>query len=45
MPLTPKGKKIKKAMREHYGQKRGDSVFYASERKGSVKGVAKRKPK
>jgi hypothetical protein len=41
MPLTKKGQKIKKAMKEHYGEKKGEKVFYASENKGSIKGVAK----
>jgi hypothetical protein len=39
MPLTKKGKKIKKAMMEEYGKKRGESVFYASRNKGTIKGV------
>ena len=42
MPLTAKGKKIKKAMREQYGPERGDRVFYAAENKGSIEGVAKK---
>ena len=41
MPLNKKGKKIKKAMEKSYGKKKGDSVFYASENKGSIKGVTK----
>lgn len=45
MPLTAKGKKIKKAMVEEYGKERGEQVFYASENKGTIKGVAKKKPK
>jgi hypothetical protein len=43
MPLTKKGRKIKTAMEKHYGKKRGDRVFYASENSGKIKGVAKRK--
>lgn len=39
MPLTKKGKKIKKAMLEEYGKKRGEVVFYASRNKGTIKGV------
>jgi len=35
MPLTKKGKT--------YGKKKGAQVFYASERKGSIKGVAKKR--
>jgi hypothetical protein len=39
MPLTKKGKKIKKAMLEEHGKKRGEAVFYASRNKGVIKGV------
>ena len=42
MPLTTKGKKIKDAMQKQYGKKRGEQVFYASENKGTIKGVAKK---
>ena len=45
MPLTEKGKKIKKAMEKQYGKKKGEEVFYASENKGSIKGVAKKTAK
>lgn len=45
MPLTKKGKKIKHAMEEEYGEKKGKQVFYASENKGNIKGVAKKKKK
>ena len=38
MPLTSKGKKIKRAMQEEYGSKeRGERVFYASQNKGTHK--------
>jgi hypothetical protein len=40
MPLTKKGEKIKRAMRKKYGKERGDRVFYASENKGTIEGVA-----
>jgi hypothetical protein len=43
MPLNKKGKKIKRAMRKKYGPEKGDRVFYASENKGTIKGVTKRK--
>lgn len=42
MPLTKKGKKIKKAMQKTYGKKKGEKVFYASENKGKIKGVKKK---
>ena len=41
MPLTKKGKKIKAAMQKEYGEKKGKMVFYASEHKGTITGVAK----
>lgn len=39
MPLTEKGKKIKRAMDKEYGQKKGESVFYASRNSGTINGV------
>jgi hypothetical protein len=39
MPLTSKGRKIKRAMTKQYGKKKGTKVFYASENKGTIKGV------
>ncbi len=45
MPLNKKGKEIKRAMEKEYGEKKGKSVFYASEDKGTIKGVAKKKEK
>jgi len=44
MPETAKGKKIHRAMRQEYGAKKGNRVFYASAAKGTVKGVHKAKP-
>jgi hypothetical protein len=38
-PLTKKGKKIKRKMKEHYGKKRGKKVFHASQNKGTIKGT------
>jgi hypothetical protein len=43
MPLTPKGKKIEKAMVKQYGAKKGKEVFYASQNKGTIKGTHKGK--
>jgi len=43
MPLTRKGKKIKAEMIAEYGAKKGEEVFYASENKGTIKGVHKGK--
>jgi hypothetical protein len=39
MPLTEKGKEIKQAMTEQYGEKKGEQVFYASKNKGTITGV------
>ena len=41
MPLTEKGEKIRRAMHEQYGAKKGESVFYASINKGNIKGAEK----
>ena len=43
MPLTKKGSKIKRAMKKSYGSKKGEDVFYASQKKGTIKGTHKRK--
>lgn len=43
MPLNKKGKTIKKAMEKEYGKEKGEKVFYASEKKGKIKGVKKKK--
>lgn len=42
-PLTAKGRKIKRSMEKEYGKKRGERIFYASENKGKIKGVAKKR--
>ncbi len=41
MPLTDKGKKVKRKMMKFYGKKKGKQVFYASENKGTIKGAVK----
>ena len=45
MALTKKGLKIRAAMEKFYGKTQGDAVFYASENKGNIKGVTKKKKK
>ena len=45
MPLTKKGTKILKKMEKTYGKEKGEKVFYASENKGTIKGVHKGKKK
>lgn len=42
MPLTSKGLKTLGAMKKTYGKEKGKRVFYAMERSGKLKGVAKR---
>lgn len=39
MPLTKKGKNIKRRMEEQYGKEKGEEVFYASKNKGTISGV------
>lgn len=41
MPKTKKGIKIIAAMIKKYGKKKGETVFYASENAGTIKGVHK----
>ena len=43
MPLTKKGTKVKRQMEKFYGKKKGEQVFYASENKGTITGVAHKK--
>lgn len=45
MPLTKKGRKIKRKMSKTYGKKKGEQVFYASINKGKVKGAHKKRKK
>jgi len=45
MPLTAKGKKIKRAMAKEYGAKKGAAVFYASKNAKKITGVEKGKRK
>lgn len=50
MPLTKKGIKIKRAMtrpksKGGYGKKKGESVFYASQKKGTITGTHKKRKK
>lgn len=39
MPLTKKGRKIKRAMRTQYGKEKGDRVFSASQKKAIIRGT------
>jgi len=42
MPLNKKGLKIREAMQKFYGKEKGEEIFYASENKGTIKGVTKK---
>jgi hypothetical protein len=44
-PLTKKGEKMKKELQKEYGAKKGTSVLYAMEKKGSAKGITKKTAK
>lgn len=43
MPLTKKGKKVKKNFEKEYGKKEGTSAFYATVNKGKISGAMKKK--
>jgi len=46
MPLTTKGRKVMRELKDQYGDKRGEGVFYAMVNSGRLSGVEeKRKPK
>lgn len=42
MPLSEKGKKVKKKMEQTYGKEKGEQVFHASVNKGKIKGAKKK---
>ena len=44
MPLSKKGRKIMSAMKSEYGEKKGKQVFYASKKKGTIRGVEMHNP-
>lgn len=39
MPLTEKGEKILRSMKENYGSEKGERVFYSSKNAGTITGV------
>jgi len=45
MPLTKKGAMLKRKFKKEYGAKKGERIFYASENKGTIKGVARKRRK
>jgi hypothetical protein len=42
MPLTRRGRKMKAAMERHYGKRKGDQVFYATENKRRGRGIRRK---
>jgi hypothetical protein len=44
-PLTKKGEKLKEKLTKEYGKKKGTSVLYAMEKKGTAKGITKKTAK
>ena len=43
VPLSKKGKKIKKSMTKQYGKKKGEKIFYASANKGTITNIDKKR--
>lgn len=43
MPLTKKGQKVMSALKQQYGGKQGERVFYAMINKGKLTGAEKGK--
>jgi hypothetical protein len=43
MPISKAGKKIKAKLKEQYGEKKGEGIFYAMENKGEIPGMNKMK--
>lgn len=39
MPLTPKGRKLERALVKEYGEKKGRQVLYAGKNKGTFTGI------
>lgn len=44
MPLTKKGQKVKREMKEEYGEKKGVQVFYASAKQRDDQGRREEEP-
>jgi hypothetical protein len=44
MPLTAKGRDIMAAMKEQYGEAKGEEVFYKSKNAGTITGVDSEDP-
>lgn len=45
MPLTSKGYRVMRELKDQYGDKRGEGVFYAMVKSGKLTGVEKKKRK
>ena len=42
-PLTEKGEKVLARMKKTYGAKKGEAIFYSSQKKGTIKGTHKKR--
>ena len=45
MPLTNKGRKVMRELKDQYGNSRGEAVFYAMVSSGKLTGVEEKKGK
>lgn len=43
MPLTAKGRKVMRELKDEYGEKRGEAVFYSMVNSGKLTGVEEKK--
>jgi hypothetical protein len=43
MPLTSKGRKVMRELKDEYGSKRGEGVFYAMVNSGQLTGVEEKR--
>ena len=43
MPLTSKGRKVMRELKDEYGSKRGEGVFYAMVNSGKLTGVEEKR--
>ena len=41
MPMSKAGRKIKSSLKDQYGSKKGEKIFYAMENKGKIPGMSK----
>lgn len=43
MPLTTKGRKVMRELKDEYGDQRGQAVFYAMVNSGKLRGVEEKR--